>query len=1240
MLSEQPAPSVKEEIDRAYADPNTPESVKQNLRAAAVASGVAMGVPAIATGLYARTGLPGSRTVRELSTALEAIEGPSALDMALRGENPLNAAKDARWWAGMGGMAAGLAAFPGGSLVRAGEKLAAGRTGLSALAAHAAPWAGLGAVQGGLGAASHEGAGPKEIAESALISGLAGGVLAGGATYGGEKLAAILRKRAAEAAARVASGEKPAPRVLFGGLPIPPEVKPPEVAAAAPPPVKPPAPPAAVPAPEPTPEPIKPVVPAIKPAEIAKTPDEIAIVKAKVQEKIGAIREQAKAAKVLSRELREGALSAANELLPQKIYGKPRGRLLAAVARADTVERFTHALDRIEQEYIGAVRGGELAATREMMVTAKSALKNLDPEYQPELAALLDNFGGPSEASGKGVGLSRLQRYLDDAPEGLDGIDEAAARIIQGMEPKALVDMNQRELGAVRVVVDDVLKRAQLKNIMLAGAQVQKVSEVAARVVSDIERQHEPNKIGYESVGIARRAIRWFWRRGLRNPVTDTNVVLGHDSALAGVNRNTSEAWRGYRELLVSGLREVQELFAANGHPWGDKKLKTWAQTPRTINMTKGPLTLTNGEWLDVFNHIEDSSTAEELSRAGIGKANEPLLRNLGPLSPADQAIITSALDDNTKQFARGIAALLRKDGPAIAEVYRKGTLKNLPLEPDHYPRTRIQAGDVDQPKFFQSMRRYLENLGWLKEREGSATMPVAVEDAIVKLVRLKTEQARYIKMALPVRDQLSVIGRRNVINAMDQRLGLSFRKALLDTMDNIADASPKAKNMVDRMFTSALSSMTPALVSSPFTALRQVLGTLPFMAGEIPARFMAIGQAIMLNPKTAWNTYVEMRAHSAMAALLYDFDEFSHVYSPMFGSPTAQYGVGKWTEHFAVLTKGGDAYGRGSAWEAIKAQMRVETPGLKSGSPEWYAELVKRWEQVNDARQPTDNPMYLTGLGREAKTSMAARTISYLKMQNLQVLNAARDEWARFSRSDKTAKDCKRFLEVLGIFALVGTGAMVAIHALQSAVTGVKRTYSTGDIAKDMAIEGVGNIPLAGDVATPLLGRGPVRFGSNPFLSSAEQTLGGTANLYKAIDLWSTSASGDANRSKAKAAMGRAGFGIARGIAPVFGIPPSIFSIGRGAYQAIAKTPADSVMAMAGDSEMDALREIDGWLRGGKSLMQARLALRMAAKKAKLPQVEVDRMILKLTARIRKRTAEGVWPTRKLSGPPLAKTA
>jgi hypothetical protein len=408
--------------------------------------------------------------------------------------------------------------------------------------------------------------------------------------------------------------------------------------------------------------------------------------------------------------------------------------------------------------------------------------------------------------------------------------------------------------------------------------------------------------------------------------------------------------------------------------------------------------------------------------------------------------------------------------------------------------------------------------------------------------------------MTLPTRDFLSVIGRQETASAMDQRLGMEFRRELQKTADMIADATGGAKGVMDNLLGSTISTLSPPMVAGPASIIRQTVAA-PYAIGLIPARYLAAGSASAATKlPTLWR---EITENSALGYLLYKQGEFLHVYHPMFGTPEPKYGRAGRLDWIATGTLGGDFAGRATLWEAIKHQMVSE--GKKPGTPEFMKELAERWEIVNDQVQPTDNPLSLTGMGKAARGNLVWRLLTWFKSQNFQIANRLLDETGKFRDSPKSASDIKRYAEVLAAIGVLGAGLMVAIRYAQMKVSmGSKAPPITaGGTAVDLATENLGQVPLVGDVANVLISGRADSLGRNPLMSSAQDTLVGLSGAFRNSEKWAT-ATAQKDRTKAMGQLQTATFRLVRGLAPFGGFPPSLLTLGRAGFRATqpAKAP------------------------------------------------------------------------------------
>lgn len=517
-----------------------------------------------------------------------------------------------------------------------------------------------------------------------------------------------------------------------------------------------------------------------------------------------------------------------------------------------------------------------------------------------------------------------------------------------------------------------------------------------------------------------------------------------------------------------------------------------WRRSPVKVALENGkPLTVTRAALVDLYNSAANTGTRRLMLKNGIIQKG---LKGGDPIHVTEKDLHT--LFDAMSPFDRKTANLMLeinrdKIKPELSRVSMiKDGSDHFQVE-NHWPRTvdrdQVQHEIKDMRDVYG--QRQLEDEGFTQLRE-EHEHPIIFGDALSKFDNYLHKAAKYIGLAIPVRDALMVLGHPDVGKALLSSMGPRFRNNMMKYLNDISAMNPPNKSPFDKVFQFlSRNAAIEALGYRPTTILKTYLGSALNMTTQMSAHENAA-----FGKNHAW-----VIAHPQEAAKIFNEEIAPH--SPY----TADRYDPRQTQR--ILGYLGEADNLASN-KAVQLYKEVQDVSIKPHNLVERQSAIAHWRMQNELhpdRSPADKAWELEKAIRRSQNTVSqldmsefGRDVSKNNWMKLGFMFTSPVQKARdllrmglmdFQRSGKTSQDYAKFVST---YAAV-TAAMIAVPAaLRPLTTAIyngfqppKKEKTAGDYIAESLID-------AADLAQPIAGqtfRSMYEYWKNPSAHSLAQS-------------------------------------------------------------------------------------------------------------------------------------------------------
>lgn len=501
-----------------------------------------------------------------------------------------------------------------------------------------------------------------------------------------------------------------------------------------------------------------------------------------------------------------------------------RGRFLPEVTRATTYARLSQAINKIRREVARSTAAQDLRQIKRMAKYAKL----LSPRPP-----------SPGRKSPRAEFNDMLQRVVHARDQLL--------RTGRGIVPTDEMEDAAADIREMKEDMGSLIADAMALRKAIAGVKVQTAAQHAEDLAAAV-RANKPSRADETPTDVRTGAA------GSANLLyTDLRNLTERLEGGAGIAHALMFKRMGiHHEAYLSALRDSAEVVDQAVRAAGFKNIAD-AMTKlsgrrgggvtqtATVRLGGQEHTIARGELMSLY--AMDRATRARIDQGSSiqiarGRRRTPIQATLAEIDKA-----TRQLSKDERALVDALKAAIDSHRDALFEAHFR--LKGYyPEEVSGYwPSKRNIRFSPNRglPEGWRGIReRYMENVGFLQEREGG-TLPFVVGDALTVALEHIDASLKVIHLAEPTRDAASVLLNPDVVAAVNERFGTGYNRAIEDYLRAISlaqEADMTTAGEFVRWMNSNLA--TAKLGINPGSWLKQ-LGGLPRMAATMPTgAFMA----------------------------------------------------------------------------------------------------------------------------------------------------------------------------------------------------------------------------------------------------------------------------------------------------------------------------------------------------------------------------------------------------------------
>jgi hypothetical protein len=438
------------------------------------------------------------------------------------------------------------------------------------------------------------------------------------------------------------------------------------------------------------------------------------------------------------------------------------------------------------QKLIGSVSVLRISPEREMRLRNMLETNQKTPDtfsYQQTAAAqrIIDDIDATPLRKMPADSIKQVTQQLKDLYEDVQIIQRIAA-IEEGIRTSALKDGVLAEVQKVKPI--DSLSEA-------AGFDPQKSFMGTAWHEGMYGPQEQAAEIGPEFTKVMMTAP----QNGQTNVYAENKIT---ENRLAEVLKKYGLYWedkKGKKHSVFFASNATLDMGKVKGFR---KVMGVWHSTEKLVGLRtdadKVTLNLPNAgkttfnSWAEVMYisaHLSIPENRSAVLQGGLKNKN----RRSGPvlkITSNDANVISDSLPADLRNVVDWIVSEMGKRGKVlINEASNKLTGGDIATIDHYFPMLRSMIDKVrDLSEMLRDWRKTLENLGFLKSREGSK-LPILYGDIFELYFEHMNKVAQYAKLAPALRDGLTILGDPDIAQAMNNQLGTQSAKFWLMHLDS-----------------------------------------------------------------------------------------------------------------------------------------------------------------------------------------------------------------------------------------------------------------------------------------------------------------------------------------------------------------------------------------------------------------------------------------------------------------------
>ncbi|MBF0501491.1 MAG: hypothetical protein HQM09_15225 [Candidatus Riflebacteria bacterium] len=530
-----------------------------------------------------------------------------------------------------------------------------------------------------------------------------------------------------------------------------------------------------------------------------------------------------------------------------------RGKIVAAVANANTPAKFAHVVDMLESGMKDVAAQDAMAAYRkEIKGLKKYPNYGMHPEMADQIRSIVDNV---SDAT-PGKTFNKLADWMERNynvrfPDGSVPVPERIVKALRDAKNENIRDIAKKDPQRLHEMAETIRTFRRLNNDVtwLERNREAKAASVQAHAVSDevVQRKKEIPHAVDETPQSG-----WV-RRFLGSNMGAENLAMragknGKELFFEGPRRGEEAAAR----VQFLGKDHMEPVFKKAGLESENKRAK-FAKEVVDIPTSHGSMKITRGQKIDLLAHLMDPDTREQILRGGVTSGLDKSGTTHNITREMAERIIAEA-DPRETQIAHAMVDFIGKVlKPILNEMAVKLTGEEIAHRMVYWPRTVEYSRDPTTGFYSVDVMKTLENMGIFKERVTNNN-PVKLTDGINKFENHVSKVAGYTGLAEPIRKARLALGSRigpdNL--TLEKQLMRRYGKDYTDHINRFLEALEEAAHGGDRSLMSGLYgkifgnvafadvSLSPTVAAKHFNALPNMLfdATPAEIINALPAMF------------------------------------------------------------------------------------------------------------------------------------------------------------------------------------------------------------------------------------------------------------------------------------------------------------------------------------------------------------------------------------------------------------------
>lgn len=866
-------------------------------------------------------------------------------------------------------------------------------------------------------------------------------------------------------------------------------------------------------------------------------------------------------------------------IIQENIPGEERGKLLNAVAGADSLFKVRQAVRRASEVLADHDVKQAIGDLEQLVGPIK--LPKLGPKEKPEYTAK-EKPPGPGEHAPDDIKRNKIDplnfdesmrsevKQLREQAKGLKIRMMAAENVEQKyqiVDEAKKVDRRLRELETDRI---------NSKEIYVAGKKAMR-DEVGEEIVKGINAP-EPDDISNSPLGKQSRARHL--ARSMLNMPNILGKMLGSKSRAHQVTIEDIRTGEGREKDFKRNYSiERDALLEKAGIPVGTKKLYEWVNTEEAVKLPGlgREMKLTRSQQLGLVASYRDSLMKLLVDSGKHGGWNHETRSSETPikLSADDFAALEARLTPAEKALMPFFTEYLKKNVEADA---RKAKIEMSGWAPDfheNYFKSKVNhrgGSDAGMPEGWRGYHRLLENPTSMEVRT-KHSQPFFIPDFLEATDQYIGEAAKLIHMAKPVRSAMMVWGHEPVRQALKRKYGDSMPERFKRYFEDVMEVSVKppatgGEKLIDTLQRNFARSV---LAANPSPVAKNMIGGTVALLPEFEMDAYIHGLKHALSPETfremtgrdgsgvAYDRYYGGGFYRNLTILAGErqlpetrlsFKEAIKARKPMAAIdalPFMQYA---------------DSVPLRVAWEASKYTVNKQHPDWTPDQK--HQAVLDKFHEVIYRTQNGTSATEISGWASDSRRSSAMRPFLMFTSDRNKMLN----QLARIPEAD--AKTKMKILLAWSANAAVMAGVPLALGK-GAAMTGRMLTGAQKPEDEDSAamakvgwdvLGGLMGPAYGGDTLRDLIKASTTKYNPNqkflsaPVLDVSEDTLKGIAKLAQAVNRVAES-SGNKKVDAAWDALEKAGWDSLMAGSTLSGVPlPPLARLGQKVYKAATYKP------------------------------------------------------------------------------------